>query len=105
VCEICILRSCLFVAILSLCGCVNRDLPGGLQMNISLGNIRSHVCLILYMVPLSRCSPRSHLVDAFHPALLQVHLGAQEVGVLAVVPGHLEVHVHAVGGPAGGHCK
>ena len=44
-----------------------------------------------------------HLVDALHPAFLQVHLGAQEVGVLAVVPRHLKVHVHAVGGTGGRH--
>ena len=46
-----------------------------------------------------------HLVDALHPAFLQVHLGTQEVGVLAVVAGHLEVHIHSVRGTGGRHCR
>ena len=50
------------------------------------------------------CS-EAHLVDALHPAFLQVHLGAQEVGMLAVVAGHLEVHVNAVGGTGGRHYR
>lgn len=37
-----------------------------------------------------------HLIDAFHPSLLQIHLGAEEVGVFAVIAGHLEIDVHSV---------
>lgn len=37
-----------------------------------------------------------HLIDAFHPSLLQIHLGAEEVGVLAVITGHLEIDIDSV---------
>lgn len=40
----------------------------------------------------------SHLVDALHPALFQVRLGTQEVGVLGVVRRLLEIDVDAVCG-------
>lgn len=45
----------------------------------------------------------SHLVDALHPALLQVRFGTQEVGVLGVIHRLLEVNVDAICGPRGGH--
>lgn len=44
----------------------------------------------------------SHLIDALHPALFQVRLGAQEVGVLGVVRRLLEIDIDAV---CGAECR
>lgn len=44
-----------------------------------------------------------YLIDAFHPSLLQIHLGAEEVGVFTVITGHLEIDVHSVCRTHGGH--
>lgn len=46
-----------------------------------------------------------HLIDALHPSLLQIHLGAEEVGVLAVIAGHLEIDVHSICRTHCGHCR
>lgn len=44
----------------------------------------------------------SHLIDTLHPALFQVRLGAQEVGVLGVVRRLLEIDIDAV---CGAECR
>lgn len=59
------------------------------------------------VVPTATLVSRSrHLINLAHPALLQVHLGPQETLVLADLPGHAKVDIHAVRGPWGGRdCK
>lgn len=47
--------------------------------------------------------PESHLIDALHPALFQVRLGTQEVGVLGVVRRLLEIDIDAVRGAGRRH--
>lgn len=44
-----------------------------------------------------------HLINALHPALLQVRLGTQEVGVLRVVHRLLKVNVDPVRGASCGN--
>lgn len=53
---------------------------------------------------LSTCSrpSKTYLVDALHPALLQVCFGAQEVGVLRVIHWLLKININAICGPRRG---
>lgn len=76
---------------------------------VKLGHISSPVVLGVTVQRLS-CQQKhqvapvlvqreSHLIDALHPALFQVRLGAQEVGVLGVVRRLLKIDIDAVCGP------
>lgn len=54
----------------------------------------------IFPVPVRR---ESHLVDAFHPALFQIRLGTQEVGVLSIVRWLLKIDIDAVCGAGRRH--
>lgn len=75
---------------------------------VKLGHISSPVVLGVTVHPPNTCPAsrnikllvqrESHLIDALHPALFQVRLGAQEVGVLGIVRRLLEIDIDSVCG-------